>query len=276
MIKRVENIMSIGSQGLEYYSTLRRPLEHYEKGIFVIEGDKVVKRFFESQLELVSVLLTEGMFEAYRESIEKRNEAVIVYIAKKELLMHIVGFKYHQGIMAVGRVPQLLSVKNLMDLSTEPLLIVALDRLESAENTGVLVRNCAACGVNGLLVGETSADPYLRRAVRNSMGTVFRVPVIKCQSLKESLLYLRQKYKFQVLAAHPRIDSVALNKSDLTKNTVLVFGNEGEGISQSIIDVSDYSITIPMSSGIDSFNVACASAIMLYEANRQRELLFQK
>lgn len=84
MIERIDNVMSIRHQGVEYYSTLPRPLEHYEKGIFVIEGDKVVKRFIESQLKFVSVLLTQDMLEVYRENIEKRTEAVSVYIAKKE------------------------------------------------------------------------------------------------------------------------------------------------------------------------------------------------
>jgi tRNA G18 (ribose-2'-O)-methylase SpoU len=270
VIESIERVFTIDSPGLECYTTLKRPVEHYEKGLFVIEGDKVIERFFESSLPLVSVLFTDKWFEAFKEHIEKRDEPVKVFIASIEHMAHIVGFNYHHGIMAVGRMPRALLLDEAVMNVSEPRLIVALDKLDNTENVGVLVRNCAACGVHALIVGETSADPYLRRAVRNSMGTVFRVPVVKSTSLRESLEVLKVKFGFQIVAAHPHIDSLPLYSTDLTKDTCVVFGNEGDGISQNIIDVCNYKVTIPMVPGIDSFNVGCASAIMLYEVNRQR------
>lgn len=270
MIESIERIFTIDSPGLECYTTLKRPVEHYEKGLFVIEGDKVMERFFESSLPLVSVLFTDKWFETFRENIEKRDESVKVFIASIEHMAHIVGFNYHHGIMAVGRMPGTLTLDEAVANVKMPRLIVALDKLDNSENVGVLVRNCAACGVHALIVGETSADPYLRRAVRNSMGTVFRVPVVKSISLRESLVILKVKFGFQIVGAHPHVNSVPLYSTDLSKDTCIVFGNEGDGISQDIIDVCDYKVSIPMAPGIDSFNVGCASAIMLYETNRQR------
>lgn len=275
MVESVIEVSAIDFPGGEYYSTLKRPLEHYEKGVFIIEGDKVVERFFDSQLIMISILLTHELFELHRECLEKRSEKIKVYLAEKKTLAKIVGFKYHQGIIAVGRIPPLLSIDEILQNKKSGHLLVALDRLESAENTGVLVRNCAACGVDAIIVGENSADPYLRRAVRNSMGTVFRIPVIKSQSLYETLSILKAKHGFQILAAHPRDNSIPLPETDLIKDTCIVFGNEGEGVSSQIVDVSDYAVKIPMVSGVDSFNVACASAIMLYEVNRQRTSLNQ-
>ena len=270
MIESIERIFTIDSPGMECYSTLKRPLDHYEKGLFVIEGDKVVKRFLDSSLTLVSVLFTDKWLEVFRENIEQRDEPVKVYVASIEHLAQIVGYNYHHGIMAVGKLPAALTLDEAVADVKEPRLVVALDKLDNSENTGVLVRNCGACGVHALVVGETSADPYLRRAVRNSMGTVFRVPVVKSKSLRESLLTLKTQYGFQIIAAHPRVDSLPLYRAELTKDICIVFGNEGDGVSQEIIDICDYTVSIPMAPGIDSFNVACASAIMLYEANRQR------
>lgn len=272
MIESIEKVFNIDSPGLECYTTLKRPLEHYEKGLFVIEGDKVIERFFESSLPLVSVLFTEKWFEIFRENIEKRDESVRVFVASIEHMAHIVGFNYHHGIMAVGKMPGALSLDKAVANAKTPRLMVALDKLDNSENVGVLVRNCAACGVDALIVGETSADPYLRRAVRNSMGTVFRLPVVKSTSLRESLKILKTKFGFQVIAAHPHVDSLPLYGTDLTKDTCVVLGNEGDGISQEILDICDYKVSIPMAAGIDSFNVACASAILLYEVNRQRAL----
>jgi len=273
MIESIERIFTIDSPGIECYATLKKPLEHYEKGLFVIEGDKVVKRFLDSSFTLVSVLFTDKWFEIYREDIEKRVEPVKVYVAEIEHLARIVGYNYHHGIMAIGKLPRELTIEEVVSNVKGARLMVALDKLDNAENTGVLVRNCAACGIHGLIVGETSADPYLRRAVRNSMGTVFKVPVVRSNNLRDSLLMLKSRFGFQVIAAHPREDSLPLYYTDLTKDTCIVFGNEGDGVSTEILDVCDRIVSIPMASGIDSFNVACASAIMLYEVNRQRKVV---
>jgi TrmH family RNA methyltransferase len=172
--------------------------------------------------------------------------------------------------MAVAKLPDKLTLEKAVADVSGPRLFVALDKLDNEENVGVLVRNCAACGVHAVMVGENTADPYLRQAVRSSMGTVFRVPVVRSNSLRESLSILKSQYEFQVIAAHPHVNSLPLYNTQMEKNTCIVFGNEGNGVSQEIIDICDQSVSIPMAAGIDSFNVACASAIMLYEVNRQR------
>jgi tRNA G18 (ribose-2'-O)-methylase SpoU len=172
--------------------------------------------------------------------------------------------------MAEGVVPPQVDLENTVIESGSPRLFVAVDNLTSAENTGVVVRNCAACGVQALIVGETSADPYLRRAVRNSMGTIFKLPVVYSADLTDTLEQLRSRHGFQVLAAHPRPDSTVLFTEDFTKDSCVVFGNEGDGMSEKALRAADRSIAIPMTQGIDSFNVACASAVVLCEATRQR------
>jgi len=273
LIDHIDYVTDIDFPGNAYYTSLKRPLEHYEKGVVVIEGDKVVRRFLSTSQIMVSILLTEEWLESFRDQLEMRPEGIQVIVAGKEMLKKIVGFNYHQGVMAVGIVPSYSTLDLAVRNAKNPGLAVALDRLESAENTGVIVRNCAACGVDLLIAGETSADPYLRRAVRNSMGNVFGVPVVKSQSLLSTLLTLKNEHGYSIIAAHPNAESISLYSTDLTKNVCIVLGNEGAGISEDILDICDCLVTIPMSSGVDSFNVSCAGAIMLYETNRQRALL---
>jgi tRNA G18 (ribose-2'-O)-methylase SpoU len=269
MIAEYKEFLSLDSPELEDYRTLKRPHEHMERGIFIIEGAKVVERFFNSSLVLVSILMTPEWFMLKKDELEARPECISVYIMDRLTIAEIVGFRYHQGIMAVGKVPESYSLDSVVQADKSDIL-VALDNVISSENIGALVRNCAACGVGGLVTGETSADPYLRRSVRNSMGNLFNVPVIRSEKLTDTLDLLRNSYNYQIVAAHPRTDSISLEKVNFNQRTCVVFGNENDGVSEDIISKCNVVMTIPMVPGVDSFNVACASAIVLYESMRQK------
>jgi tRNA G18 (ribose-2'-O)-methylase SpoU len=144
-----------------------------------------------------------------------------------------------------------------------------VDALTNAENLGALVRNCVAFGVQGLLVGETSNSPYLRRAVRSSMGTIFQLPVVELASLAQTLRELRGQ-GIRCVAAHPHTDRRTVAQSDLALDCCLVFGSEGYGISPAVLEQCDEAVAIPMHPGVDSLNVGSAGAVFLYEASRQR------
>jgi tRNA G18 (ribose-2'-O)-methylase SpoU len=270
MISAITDIVSLDHPGLEPYRTLRHTVEHYRQGIFVAEGNKVVRRLIASDLGICSALLTNESLAACGSDLERHSELIAVFRASEELMAAIIGYRFHRGIMAVARIPHTASLASVCSTSAPPRLFVALDGLTSAENTGVIIRNCAACGVGAIIVGETSADPYLRRAVRNSMGTVFRLQVIRSDDLAVSLKTLHDNFGFSIVAAHPRPGSAALHDIELTKDSCIVFGHEDDGVSERIVAECTSAAAIPMAEGIDSFNVACASAIMLYEAMRQR------
>lgn len=263
-------VTSLDESGLQPYRTLRRPVEHQRNGIFVAEGEKVVKRLLRSGLDVLSVLMTPEWFETYRESLEIARGELTVFIAPKPVVESIVGFHLHQGIMAVARIPAQPTLADIIGRSQTPRLFVAVDGLTNAENLGVLVRNCAAFGVTALLVGETSSSPYLRRAVRNSMGTVFNVPVVQIVSLVDTIRELRETHEIQIIAAHPHADETVLPAASLTGDCCLVFGSEGEGIAADVLAVCDEVVKVPMSEPVDSLNVASASAVFLYEVWRQR------
>lgn len=263
----VQRISSLEQPSLRPYRTLRRPREHLEQGVFVAEGEKVVRRLLASGLPTVSILLTEEWFDRISEGHYKLPPDV--FIGDKHLLETIVGFRMHQGIMAVGRVPTEKSLDDLVSSSAAPRLFVALDGLMLAENVGVIVRNCAAFGVQAILVGSTSASPYLRRAVRNSMGAVFQTPVVHLSRLAASLHELHASHRMQIVAAHLGTTATILD-ARFQRDTCLIFGNEESGPSPEVLATCTRIVKIQMASGTDSLNVANASAVFLYEVVRQR------
>jgi tRNA G18 (ribose-2'-O)-methylase SpoU len=149
-------------------------------------------------------------------------------------------------------------------------LLAAVDSLSSAENMGAVVRNCAGLRADALIVGETCSSPYLRRAVRSSMGTVFQLPVLETPNLAATLQGLRRQ-GIRCVATTPHVKGRPLFQTDLVQGCCLVFGSEGYGISETVLAACDEIAAVPMPPAIDSLNVASAAAIFLYEANRQRQ-----
>jgi len=263
-------VSSIQLSELEPYRTLKRPLEHSRAGFFVAEGEKVVLRLLRSSLRVRSVLITEQWFNAYRELIEGRTENPKIYLVEKSLMEEIVGFPLHKGIMAIADIPEAATIEEAIAKAIRPYLFVAVDGIMNSENLGVIIRNCASFGVNALVVGETSCDPYLRRSVRSSMGNIFALPIVRTFHIVEELEKLRSAFGVRIVAAHPRDSSKRIEAVDFDADCCLVFGGEGFGISNPVLEVCDISAAIPMMKGVDSINVASASAVMLYEVQRQR------
>jgi tRNA G18 (ribose-2'-O)-methylase SpoU len=267
----IQHVTSLDLDELAPYRTLRRPQDHLQKGIFVAEGEKIVRRLVESDLSVLSMLMTPHWYQLLVADLQKFvMHPFTIYIAEKDLLETIVGFPLHQGIMAVAEVPQEHLLEDELRLAPLPYLLVALDGLVNAENVGVIIRNCAAFGVDAILVGETTSSPYLRRAVRNSMGAVFHLPIVRTQDLAESLKSLEDKNGIRVILANPS-DGIPLDEADLSGNTCLVFGNEGTGISNRILDMPFMRVAVPMKNDTNSLNVASASAVILYKASKEKK-----
>jgi tRNA G18 (ribose-2'-O)-methylase SpoU len=290
----VEKISSLDLPELAPYRTMRRSAEHEAQGIFIAEGDKVVRRLLESRFETVSVLMPEKQLDAFRPLLEARPENLAIYLADRNLLEALIGFVFYQGVLAVGKIPPPASLDEILRKSHAPQLLVAVDEVSNAENIGALARNCVAFGASGLIVGETSSSPFLRRAVRNSMGAVFQLPVVELKrrrgpresenelrsrgippaeknpTLAETLRELRAR-GIRCIAAHPRAGGRTLSQADFSSDCCVVFGSEGNGISTAVLESCDEAVAIPMSPLVDSLNVGAAAAIFLYEAQRQRK-----
>jgi tRNA G18 (ribose-2'-O)-methylase SpoU len=267
----IEKIDSLNRPELAPYRTLRRSAEHEAHGIFVAEGDKVVRRLLESNYGVVSVLLLAERVHEFELLLKTRTEKEIpVYVVtNKAVLEELIGFKMFQGVLAVGKIPGAVTLENILARSPRPKLFTAIDGLANSENLGLLVRNCLAFGAHALVVGETCGSPFLRRAVRNSMGTIFQLPVVESKNLASSLRELRAQ-NIRVIAAHPHSEKKFIGNADFTGDVCLVFGSEGGGVSPEVLAACDEAVAIPMANEVDSLNVAAAAAVFLYEAQRQR------
>jgi tRNA G18 (ribose-2'-O)-methylase SpoU len=282
----VRKIESFDAPELQPYATMRRSREHEQHGIFIAEGIKVTQRLLESNFTVISLVVPEKWLAEFQPLLEKRPEDVIVYVAEKKLLESLTGFSMFQGVLAVGKIPAPVSFEKILDDSPQPRLFVAVDALTNAENLGALARNCVAFGVQALIVGETSSSPFLRRAVRNSMGAILQLPVVELARLGQwlprdftphttamTLVECLNKFRargIRCIAAHPHTDKRVLSQADFTGNCCIVFGSEGDGISPAVLAACDDAVAIPMPPHVDSLNVGAAAAVFLYEANRQR------
>ena len=266
---RSQKIESFDLPELQPYRTMRRQHEHRQRGIFVAEGEKVVRRLLESSFGVVSMLLPEKWLRDLDPLLQARPEEIRVFVAEKALLETLTGFSMYQGLLAVGKVPPLPNLEEIVARSPQPRLLAAADGLSSAENLGALVRNCAAFNAQALIVGETCSSPFLRRAVRSSMGTIFRMPIVESASLVQALGELRSR-GIRCIAAHPHADGRTVSQARFTGDCCIVLGSEGYGISPPVIAACDEAAAIPMPDAVDSLNVGSAAAVFLYEANRQR------
>ncbi len=262
-------ITSFDLPELQPYRTMRRQMEHRQQGIFVAEGEKVVRRLLESQFKVISVLLPKKWFKELEPVLHSRPEHIRVFVADKKLLETLTGFSMYQGLLAVGAVPAPIALREILDQSPKPRLLAAVDSLSSAENIGALVRNCAALNVQALIVGETCASPFLRRAVRSSMGTVFVLPIIESANLIATLGELQAAH-VRTIAAHPHAEQVRPSQTNFTGDCCIVLGSEGYGISPGVLAACTQAVAVPMPPTVDSLNVASAAAVFFYEANRQR------
>lgn len=247
---------------------MRAQFDHLNAGVFVAEGEKVVRRLLESRHRVHSVLLPPKWDDAYRSLLERRPESIDLFIAEKEVLQNLTGFSMYQGVLGLADVPAATSFDAILAMP-RPRLLAAVDGLSNAENVGAVARNAAALGVQALVIGESSAHPYLRRAVRSSMGTIFQLPYLRSERLADTLRQLRG-LGFRCIAAHPHADRRTIWQADFTSDCCLVLGAEGDGIRPEVIAECDESVLIPMADGVDSLNVAAAGAVFFTEALRQR------
>lgn len=176
-----------------------------------------------------------------------------VYLADEKLLKSIVGYKMHQGIMALVKVPDNVPLDQL----ETP--IVALDGLANSENVGAIIRNAVAFGARSILLSPTCSPPYLRRSVKVSRGAIFHANIHVAASFSEALL----SFGVPIIGLDPKGEAL----ESLPRDAIYVFGSEGRGLSNSTLNLLTAKVAIPINPLIDSLNVAATSAIVLSRLN---------
>lgn len=230
---------------------------------FVAESEVAVQRLCASRFAVESVLVTPGKVERVSGWVP---ETCPLYVAERKLIEEVVGYDMHRGCAAVGRRPALDALPDMR--GREQLAVVVAEGLADPVNVGALVRNCRAFAVDLLLLDAKGADPLVPRAIRASVGNVFRQPLAVRTDLADCLTELREQTGARILAATVGGGATRLDALDPPERFVLLVGNEGRGLSEGLLAVADEQVTIPIAAEADSLNVAAASAVLLHRLIR--------
>ena len=276
-------ITDINAPELDVFSRITEPqLRTYfepEIGIFLAETANVIMRAIEAGYEPLSMLVEKERLEAEAgpvfECIEKYcgKEKLIsmpVYIAARDIVTQLTGYTLVRGLwMTLRRRPE-ISVEEFC--KDKKRITVLMDGVNPT-NVGAIIRSAAALGMDGVLLTHASVDPLTRRSARVSMGTCFQIPWTKAtleQSEGLNLLDILHSYGFKTVAMALTEDSTSIDNDEIRANDKLavLMGSEGPGLPKEVIAASDYRVMIPMYHGVDSLNVAAASAVAFWELTK--------
>ncbi len=244
-----------------------------EKGMFIAESPRVIERALDAGYRPVSCLVEKRHIEGEAKEIIRRCGEignVPVYTAEFHVLTQLTGFKLTRGMLCAMRRPPLPEVRQICEGSRR---IAILENVVNPTNVGAIFRSAAALGIDAVLLTYDSSDPLYRRAVRVSMGTVFQIPwtFFEKDAWPEKGIRLLRELGFRTAAMALCDDSVSIDNPQLLaeEKLAVILGAEGDGLAFSTIADCDYTVRIPMSRGVDSLNVAAASAVAFWELGRK-------
>lgn len=244
-----------------------------EKGMFIAESPRVIERALDAGYRPVSCLVEKRHIEGEAKEIIRRCGEignVPVYTAEFDVLTQLTGFKLTRGMLCAMRRPPLPEVRQICEGSRR---IAILENVVNPTNVGAIFRSAAALGIDAVLLTYDSSDPLYRRAVRVSMGTVFQIPwtFFEKDAWPEKGIRLLRELGFRTAAMALCDDSVSIGNPQLLaeEKLAVILGTEGDGLASSTIADCDYTVRIPMSHGVDSLNVAAASAVAFWELGRK-------
>lgn len=250
---------------------LRNRLEP-EKGIFIAESPKVIRTALDAGMVPLSFLMERKHVEGQAREILSRYPEVPVYTADRSVLDRLTGYPLTRGILCAMRRPKLRTPEEICRGASR---IAVLEGVVDSTNIGAIFRSAAALGMEAVLLSPTCCDPLCRRAVRVSMGTVFQVPWTRLGQSgedwpKAGLTHLKEM-GFKIAAMALEEDSVSIDDEKLMaeERLAVLLGTEGDGLSDETIAACDYTVMIPMSAGVDSLNVAAASAVAFWQLRKK-------
>ena len=250
---------------------LRNRLEP-EKGIFIAESPKVIDRALDAGYKPVSLLMERKQITGPAAGILSRCGDAPVYTADREMLAELTGFELTRGVLGAFRRPAPRPVEELCKNARR---VAVLEGIVDSTNVGAIFRSAAALNMDAVLINPSCCDPLCRRAVRVSMGTVFQVPWGQLGETPadwpEKGMDILHSLGFKTAAMALSDRSVSIDDEQLAKEPKLaiVLGTEGDGLAADTIASCDYTVKIPMSHGVDSLNVAAASAVAFWQLGKQ-------
>ena len=249
-------------------------LRYYEPGpgIFIAESPKVIERALNAGYEPISFLVEQKDLEGEVKYILERYPEIPVYTAEYEVLVGMTGYALARGMLCAMKRRQLPSVEEICRNTSR---IAILENVVNPTNIGAIFRSAAALHMDAVLLTNGCSDPLYRRAARVSMGTVFQIPWTyfdKKTSWPQESMKVIQDMGFKTVAMALREDSCSIDDPKLLaeEKLAVILGTEGDGLASTTIADCDYTVMIPMSHGVDSLNVAAASAVAFWELGRKR------
>lgn len=239
-----------------------------EKGLFIAESPKVIERALNAGYEPVSLLLETKHIEGEAREIVSRCKDLPVYTASFEVLTNLTGFQLTRGALCAMRRRALPSVEEVCSGAHR---IAILENVMNPTNVGAIFRSAAALGVDAVLLTPACSNPLYRRAIRVSMGTVFQIPWTflgdETFAWPQPGIQKLRELGFKTAAMALNDNSVPINNPDLMseEKLAIILGTEGDGLADVTIEDCDYTVRIPMAHGVDSLNVAAASAIAFWQ-----------
>lgn len=246
---------------------LHRARDRYAQRRFLIEGEHAVQEAIGTGWPIERIAMTERYLRERAKKLGPFSSELAIQPVSESVMAKLATTESPDGVLAIGCFVEQKGAMGVQNsLGTVP-LIVAVERLQDPGNVGTLVRSSVACEAEGLLLSEGSVDPYHPKVLRSTAGQWFRRPPATC-NLQEKLREWRS-IGVQILGA--AAGGRCYWDFDLTAPTAFVLGNEGAGLSESVLDQVDEIISIPMKGDVESLNVAMSGTLLLYEAYRQRD-----
>ena len=236
------------------------------KGMFIAESPKVIMRALDAGCQPVSILVERSRMVGESLDVINRCEGVPVYTADLDVLTQLTGYQLTRGLLCAMRRPKLPTVEEVLAGTRR---VAVLEDVQNPTNVGAIFRSAAALGMDAVLLTPACSNPLYRRSCRVSMGTVFQVP---WTYMEENWIENLRSHGFKTAAMALSDDSVSIDDPILRQEERLavVLGTEGDGLAAATIADCDYTVKIPMYHGVDSLNVAAASAVAFWEL-RARE-----
>jgi tRNA G18 (ribose-2'-O)-methylase SpoU len=257
-------ISDIDDPRLMPYQQLKETNATRREGLFICEGEKLTRRLLASGFPVASLLVADHLAHAFGHV----SEDVPVFVVEDAWVERIIGFNFHRGVLSCGRRRTMPTTEQLCEKLPAYATLVLLPDVQDPENLGSILRICSAFGIDGVLLGPKTADPFSRRVLRVSMGASLRVPLPRMGAGISNIALLRSQYSFESWATVLDETADRLGTVLRPERLAICFGSEGHGLEAEVVAACDRRITIPMTPGVDSLNVGVAAGVFLYELTR--------
>lgn len=258
-------ISDLDDPRIAIYRSLKATNQTRNLDQFVVEGEKLVVRLIESRFPVASVLMTDRHPMTLLGTVP---EEVPVYVLPGELVDRLVGFPFHRGVLACGVRQPSPSVDEVVRSRSKRLFVVICPKLSDPENLGAIARIGDVFGIDAIMTGPECPDPFSRRVLRVSMGSILRMPVVVSQRLADDIDRAVEVFGLRLYAAEVDSAAVPYDRVAIPPFLGLVLGDEDRGIAAEWLDRCHERITIPMREGADSLNVAVAAGILIHGLTR--------